>query len=181
MSGSDLNNLNETLDTTNALAGVVLWLVFGFMSTMINCDIQRLVKHNVIFTHASLIVIIFFLFTIIDTTEHTSMNMLLVKTILVYIAFIMLTKSKWYFVIPVVLLITLDQYVKKDLEIRTKQGQDVTAYMPWQQWLNKYVNISAFIIVTVGMIHYATLQMAQHGTNFSWFKFVFVFGTCRDT
>lgn len=53
------------------------------------------------------------LFTIVDEkAEKVPVQFLLLKTVIVYIAFVMMTKSKWYFSLPVLMALVLDQMLK---------------------------------------------------------------------
>jgi hypothetical protein len=90
-----------TFDTTNALSGMFLWIVFSFLASLINCDIQRMMRQNPLLIHMFGFTAFFFLFTLIDANNKTSLKTVWFKTFFVYLLFVMMTKAKWYFVLPV--------------------------------------------------------------------------------
>jgi hypothetical protein len=112
-------NIFDAGDTNDALTGLYLWLLFGFLSTMINCDIQRLMMENQIFRHLCGILAFFLLFVIINKDSRTSVATMWQRTIFLYLLFLMMTKSKWYFSIPVLTLLIIDQTIKAHIQYLT--------------------------------------------------------------
>ncbi len=69
--------------------------------------------------HAFGLTAFFFLFTILDSNNKSIYLVLVwVKTILIYVLFVLMTKSKWYFIVPVIILLLVDQTIKKDLAFK---------------------------------------------------------------
>jgi len=157
-----------------------LWLIFGFLSTMLNCDLQRFLTSHPAFVHFMGIIAFFFLFTIIDTNNKTSIGAVWLKTLLVYLLFVLMTKSKWYFVIPILLLLLIDQTVKKDIAIRQAAGNNVEdETIQRQQHITRNINIMIFILIIVGVVHYMILQYQQYRQDFSILKFFFGITKCK--
>jgi hypothetical protein len=50
-------------DYRDAIAGFLLWLLFGFLSSMVSCDLQRFMQSHLLFRHFVGLVSFFFLFT----------------------------------------------------------------------------------------------------------------------
>ena len=93
----------------------------------------------------------------------------------------MMTKSKWYFSIPVLLLIVIDQsyrfqieFIQKEKKQSIKQTNRVKSY----EKIRKYLYAAIIILIVVGFIHYAVRQYTQFGNNFSIMKLV-LYNTCR--
>lgn len=170
----------DTFDTTNALTNMIMWLAFGFLSSMINCDIQNFLKSNLLIAHLIALSVFFFLFTLEDDSNMANMGVIFVKTIIVYLVFVIMTKSKWYFVLPVVFLLGLNQFMKKKLEIQNKRGKNDENEKKSQQLLARIITPAIVILSVIGLIHYYFLQKLQHQDDFSWFKFIFEFGRCRN-
>lgn len=197
-----LTNFNNSFDTTNALFALFLWLLFGFLSHMINCDLQRMIKQSAAIRHVIGLTAFFFLFTVIDgSNKDASVGAIFAKTFLVYILFIFTTKSKWYFTLPVLGLLMYDQVAKKWYEdkknerlIRTKTGvpgeeqvialtvsTDSTASNALDtsdiglkaKRTNQIINVVVISVIVVGMLHYMYLQKLEYRRNFSLYKFFF--------
>jgi hypothetical protein len=176
--------LSDTFDTTNALSGMYLWIIFGYLSALLNCDLQRMIKGQPIVLHAFGLTAFFFLFTVLDGSNKTAIGYVWLKTVFIYILFILMTKSKWYFVVPVLLLLLVDQTLKKDVAFH-KAGEEssskhIEKYERVQQLISRVINIGIIFIILIGTLHYFFLQRAQHGTDFSFFKFFLGWTRCHE-
>jgi hypothetical protein len=175
-------DFSGTFDTTNALASMFLWLVFGLLSVMINCDIQRFIKTNPLFFHLFGLLAFFFLFTLLDTKNTSSIGIIWTKTVFLYFIFVCLIKSKWYFVLPVLGLLLIDQTIKKDISF--KQNNDISFNgsiidISMEKEISKYINNFIIMIILIGTMHYMYLQKLQHKERFSLFKFFFIINPCN--
>jgi len=169
-------DFSGTFDTTNALASMFLWLIFGFLSIMINCDLQRFIRNNPLFFHLIGLLAFFFLFTLLDTNNTSSVGVIWIKTVFIYLLFLCLIKSKWYFIIPVLCLLLIDQTIKKDISF--KQNKDTNVDISINKKISHYINILIIVLIIIGTIHYMILQKKQHKENFSLFKFFFIVKQC---
>ena len=167
-------------DARTAIVGLYLWLLFGFLSNMVSCDIKRFMN-NVYFRHFIGLVAFFLLFTITDKDNDLNIGGIWVKTFFVYFIFLMMTKSKWYFSIPVLLLIVIDQsyrfqieFIQKEKKQSIKQTNRVKSY----EKIRKYLYAAIIILIVAGFIHYAVRQYTHFGNNFSFTKLV-LYNTCR--
>lgn len=114
MSGPNI--LTGTFDTTYALSSLYLWLLFSYLSSLINCDLQKALQSSLIVKHVTGLVAFFFLFTILDgNSKKAGLLSTWIKTIFVYVIFVLSIKSKWYFAVPVLVLLLVDQSVKVHL------------------------------------------------------------------
>ena len=91
------------------------------------------------------------------------------------------TKSKWYFVLPVLVLLMLDQVLKKEYDWKlSKAAQDDNEkekkekdLLAWHTNLNNQLNVLIITVIVVGMLHYMWLQRVEYGPEFSLATFFF--------
>lgn len=167
-------NFEGTFDTTNALSSMYLWVVFGTLTVLINCDLQRLLYHNPLVLHLIGIVGFFFLFTLLDSNNKAGIEKIWLKTIFVYALFVLVTKNKWYFLVPILIGLLIDQSLKKDLAFRKASNPDAP-YLPRYEVTvkeaTKIINILVIILIIIGSIHYMILQKMEYKNDFSLWKF----------
>lgn len=172
-------DFSGTFDTTNALSGMFLWLIFGYLAGLLNCDLQRFLQSHPVWIHVFGITAFFFLFTILDSNNKTSIGVVWVKTLFIYMLFVLMTKSKWYFVVPVLALLLIDQTIKKDIAIKQADGKDVEKQKETQQQITRLLNVVIITMILVGTVHYMYLQKLEYGKEFSFAKFFLGFGKCK--
>ena len=169
-------NLLKTFDIRLALVGIYLWLLFGFLSSMVSCDVQDLMNNNLLFRHAVGIVAFFLLFVIFE--KHTNdVTFLWKKTILIYCVFLLMIKNKWYFSIPVLLILVADQSLKYQITYLTEQNSNNPTIAKYQN-INDKLYILFLILIVIGFIHYTIRQYIQFGSKFSFGKLLFT-STCK--
>lgn len=186
-------DLSNTFDTTNALCGMYLWILFGYLAALLNCDLQRFIKSHPLVIHLVGLLTFFFLFTLIDDANKTSVGNIWIKTIFIYVLFILTTKSKWYFVVPVLIILLIDQTIKKNLSykkqlteepntpIEKKPSMDEIKQL--EENVKKYtsfINKAIVIIILIGAIQYMYLQYKEYGKDFSYYKFFFGVTKCKE-
>ena len=166
---------SNTFDTKTALSGLYLWLLFGYLSTMVSCDLQRWMRDSLLFRHFVGIIAFFFLFTVLDTSNKAPIAALWIKTFFIYAIFLMMVKSKWYFAVPVLLLLVGDQSLKVHADYISKDGKDKkTVYQIdyYRQLINKLI----IALVVGGFFHYMFRQWNEFGDQFSFSTFLFSYG-----
>ena len=186
------------IDIRTAIAGLYLWLLFGFLSSIVSCDIKRLMTHNVFFRHAVGIISFFLLFTVLESDNEMDIFSIWIKTIYIYFIFLLMTKSKWYFSIPVLLLLLVDQSLKfqinfeKQKEVKEKgetgetgetgekveNGENGSTIVRYENIRNK-LNVSIIALIVVGFLHYTFRQYNEFGPKFSLVKLV-LYHSCRS-
>ena len=165
-----------TFDTTNALASMFLWIIFSYLAIMLNCDLQRFMISNLFFFHFMGYLAFFFLFTVLDPNNNSSIFVIYLKTLVVYLLFLCLVKSKWYFILPILILLLVDQSIKKEYSFRKEKDPSLDTNVP-----DRISLIITYIIVgliLIGTIHYAIIQVVQHKQDFSIIKFFFSVKRC---
>lgn len=150
-----------SFESTTALSTLMLWLLFGFMTTMVNCDLQRLMLQNVYIKHAISLLIFFFLFTLIDSKSNLLTTW--IKTLVIYVLFILATKSKSYYVLPVIGLLLIDQSIKRyKNEVQSASIHDKLGFA------RKVLNYTVIIVILAGAFDYYLIQKAEYKEKFSY-------------
>ena len=164
-------------DIRTAIIGLYLWLLFGHLSNMVGCDIKRFITTSVLFRHMIGLVSFFLLFTIVDKDNEINVVNIWLKTCFVYFIFLLMIKSKWYFSIPTLILLIIDQSLKFqiDFDKRTHNMDNVVIYEKTRSILYNII----IIVIVVGFIHYAIRQYNTFGTKFSFNK-LFFYSTCDN-
>ena len=165
----------NTFDTKTALSALYLWLLFGFLSSMVSCDIQKWMMKDLFFRHFIGIIAFFFLFTVLDNSNKISIGVTWLKTITVYLVFLLMVKSKWYFSIPVLLLLITDQSLKVHHDYLQKNNSNDDSLASLNKWRN-YLSIAIYSIIIIGFIAYGIRQYKEFGADFSWIKLLLHYG-----
>jgi hypothetical protein len=166
--------LEDTFDSKEALSALYLWLLFGFLSSMVSCDMQRWMRDSHAFRHLVGLVAFFFLFTVIDQKNKTPVTHTWAKTFFVYFVFILMIKSKWQFSLPVLLLLIVDQSIRVQLEyIQKKPCAENTATVERWNKVRGVLSIALGVLILAGVIHYAVRQKSEFGSKFDWATFFF--------
>ena len=168
----------KSFDTSTALSGMYLWLLFGFFSTLIGCDLQRIVSTNIYVKHFVALITFFFLMTVIDTENDVGIVDTWFKTFLVYILFLMSTKNKLLTSIIVLTLLIIDQTIKIHMQYTLKHNpeKDVSNLTKIRETL--FIILVAIIII--GYIHYFIRARSEFGNDFSYLKFIFGTISCSN-
>lgn len=174
-----ISSWDSAFDTKTALSGFYLWLLFGFLSVSVSCDIQKWISNKIWFRHLMGIVAFFFLFTILDTNSaNYSIGVIWIKTLIVYVAFLMMTKSRAYFSIPVLLLLVLDQTLKSHQNYLEK-NQSPQKTIKTIQTVRKIITLLLVVLIIVGFIEYTVHQKREYGDKFDVSKLLFGYG-CKN-
>lgn len=164
-------------DIRTAIVGLYLWLLFGFLSNIVSCDIKRLMTNNVYFRHFVGIISFFLLFTVIDKDNDLDIIRIWLKTCFVYFIFLLMTKSKWYFSIPTLILLLIDQSIKFQIDfIKTAKpkSKKIIRYDHYRDIIYTLI----ILMIVAGFIHYAVRQYNDFGSQFSIIK-LFLHSSCK--
>ena len=168
-------DLSKSFDMTYALSALYLWLLFNFLSKMINCDLQRFMADSDLVRHLVAVVSFFFLFCILDPESvKAGLAATWVKTIAVYLLFVCAIKSKWYFAVPVLVLLLVDQSIKLDAKHKGDEATKARAAR-----VSRRINYAIIALIGVGFVQYGALQYRERGADFSLYKLVVASGCKR--
>ena len=79
---------NDIFDARESISALYLWLLFGLLTPMVSCDLQKMITHNPWVRHFFGIVAFFLLFVVVNPKKNISLGKLWVKTIFIYAIFI---------------------------------------------------------------------------------------------
>lgn len=165
--------LNKTFDVKFALSALYLWLLFGFLSSMVSCDLQRWMMSNWLFRHVIGIISFLLLFTIIDTSNQVSINILIAKTLIVYFIFILMTKSKWYYALPVLILLTIDQLCKAQVDYYNKDKEKYKNKIENFIKIREILSVLIVLFIIIGFVSYTIRQKNEYKEKFSINRLLF--------
>ena len=86
-----------------------------------------------------------------------------------------MTKSKWYFVIPVLLLLLIDQVMKKDVAIHLANAtgnSNIDFIVERQKRVTAAINVLIVVLAVTGMMQYMCLNYMRHNERFSFHRFM---------
>lgn len=152
------------------IGSLYFWLLFGKLSDTITCDLKRSFE-NPLFRHFTAIISIFLLFVIIDKSELGALEVWK-NTFILYIFYVLLTKNKLYFSIPIILLVLVDQSLNSE-NIHLKKNDDNKILIDKYDIYRKYIQYTIIGLIIIGFIHYYFRQKNKFGKNFNSFKFIF--------
>ena len=159
------------------LASIYFWLLFGGIGDTISCDLKKLFS-NPYFRHFTAIISIFLLFVIIEKSKEGAYQ-IWKNTIILYIFYVLFTKSKFYFSIPVLILVLIDQTINSENLFLKEKSLTKDAENNYILIISKYNTYRSYIhyiilfLIISGFIHYYFRQKNKFKDKFSIFKFIF--------
>lgn len=172
----------NSFDTSASLAALYLWLMFSYLSVMLNCDLQRMIRESPGLRHVLGVVAFYFLFTVIDPQNTVPVWVTMAKTLLVYGLFVLATKSRWYFAAIALLLLLADQmlknhiaYVEKTRDPKTPVENDS---VPMWKKVRKVLLVMIVIVILAGSLDYYGKQRHDKGAQFRLSIFLLGTGKC---
>ncbi len=174
------HQFNRSFAVNDNLSGIYLWLLFALLSGYINCDLRRYLEDSPLLLHLLGIYCFFFLFTSLDENNESGLIVTWIKTFLVYILFIMTTKTKWYFVIIILGLLLFDRSYKYYIQQNESNwSPDVFEERKnLQQQINFWVTVLIVVVIIIGSSHYMWLNKQRYKDKFSFYTFFIGKGKC---
>lgn len=169
--------LNPIFNISSISNIAVLLFVFymliavNFLPDLIGCQFKQVLHSSMIAKHTLGLVLLFFLVTIgnqKNIDQHIIYNIFL--TIIVYIWFIITTRSPFILaIIIIILLIILYILNKKKERLLNDKNFKKIKYI---ENIQKIILLIAIILSFIGFIIYIIERKLEHGDNFSYFKFI---------
>lgn len=166
------------MDITTVFSAIILWLIFGFFSPLLNCDLQYMLTKNVYAKHIGCIICVFFLIAVFIVPTTQELWVTWCQTFILYIFFIMATKSKLFPIIMVLILLCIDQMIR--LEIEKRLAQDPEAHVETLKKIRTYLLYIIAIIIIIGCAWYYTIKYKEYGDKFSNLTFFFGSNSCKS-
>jgi len=174
--------MTTTFDTQSSMAALYLWLVFGYLGVMLNCDIQRFIRENAVIRHVMGIIAFYFLFTVIDSSNTSPVWIVFLKTVGVYVLFVLATKSRWQFAVTTLVLLFADQIIKNHMEyLKKKNNPQDSASLETFQKVRTVLLACIVAVVLSGTVEYFIKQRRDHGQDFNTATFFLGKNRCRTS
>jgi hypothetical protein len=166
------------MDITTVFSAIILWLIFGFFSPLLNCDLQYILTKNVYAKHIGCIICVFFLIAVFVAPPTQELGVTWVQTLILYVFFIMATKSKLFPILLVLLLLVIDQSVR--LEIERRLALDPDADVRALKTARDYLVYAIAILIVIGCAWYYVIKYKEYGDSFSNVTFFFGSNSCKS-
>ena len=166
------------MDITTVFSAIILWLIFGFFSSLLNCDLQYLLTKNVYAKHVGCIICVFFLIAVFIAPVTQELWVTWCQTLILYVFFIMATKSKLFPIIVVLLLLCVDQSIRLETERRLEldPNSDVSTLKTTRIYLLYLIAI----LIVMGCAWYYMIKYKEYGKSFSNVTFFFGSTSCKS-
>ena len=118
------------------------------------------------------------MFVIIDKNKEGALE-IWKNTLILYILYVLFTKSKFYFSIPIIILVLIDQTLNSEnlylMEKFEKEKFEKNEYKIIDKYNNyrNYIHYIILFLIITGFIHYYFRQKNKFKDKFSLFKFIF--------
>ena len=170
------------------IASVYFWLLFGGIGDTLSCDLKKAFDYP-LFRHFTAIISIFLLFVIIDKNDSGAFE-IWKNTLFLYIFYVLLTKNKWYFSIPIILLVLIDQTILSENKYLEKiminenndennnknndenNNENISKIEKYEKY-RLYLQYTIIGLIIFGSIHYLIRQKMKFKNKFNLFTFIF--------
>ena len=175
---------------------VYIWLVFGFLSDKVSCD-MKIIMNNIYYKQIAAIISIFLLFVVIENDSNKNLFTVLKDTLFIYIIYLLLTKNKWYFIVPIIIIAVIDQMIKVEINYRqnildklnnkndNNNDNNKEEILKHNNFVNDFSNYRnniqkiLLILIIISFIHYLIKQKIEFKDKFDLSKFLFTH-TCKN-
>lgn len=186
------------MEFKDALLIFYIILMARFFENFFSCDLQRLFLYNVYAKHIIAFISAFFLITLVDQDASKAKNIseLFLTTFKIYALYIMSTKAKAYFVLPMIIVLFIDQVLKIQIDIMERAHDEkeamedlatkIDAKTKKQERIDILKRIRAYLtyvivtLIVVGMLHYYVRARLEFKDQFSHSAFFFGTRKCAN-
>lgn len=150
------------------LFGLMYFIIAAnYVNDMFSCDLRRLLSNSLVAKHV--VLLLGALFWVTESNSNDKFGVLLIEAFVIYMLFVLSTKSKSYFLMPILGLAVVDQllrlYIKStpDLSDKTKRNLDITR-----------MTVQGLCAVTIvgSFVGYLIKQVRDKGTDFKFSTFM---------
>lgn len=150
------------------LFGLMYFIIAAnYVNDMFSCDLRRLLTNSLVAKHV--VLLLGALFWVAESKSSDSFGVLLIEAFVIYMLFVLSTKSKSYFLMPILGLAVVDQLLRlyinstPDLSDKTKRNLDVTR-----------MTVQGLCAATIvgGFVGYLMKQMRDKGADFKFSTFM---------
>ena len=120
----------------------------------------------------------FFLMSVVDTDNKISVGMTWIKTIIVYLLFMISIKSKIFASAIFIILLLIDQTIKVELTYLQNNNGDPNKIAMYNK-IRYYLLFGIVATAIIGFIFYFIKQYSDHYDDFSFIVFFFGNNKCE--
>ena len=121
-----------------------------------------------------------FIYISIDTT--ISIPDILIRTIIIYCLYVLLTKSKWYFAMVSITFLLAYGFALRYFtmqKIASTEAQDGKYDVEYQELVLNIIRGLIVASILIGSGHYLYLQYFEYKSKFSFYTFIVGTGKCK--
>ena len=164
---------------------LVLAISGNFIAETLNCKTQKLLSENMYAKHLISLFILFFSITLFNGEEPLK---IFIKTISIYILFLLFTRMNLMFTWIVFILLTvyyvvglyLDYYVKESEKESEKESDKYLEKIKKLHKTKELITKMILIFILTGFTLYFQKQYKDHYKNWSTTKFIFGVRNCNS-
>ena len=159
-----------SLDKKNLLDSFFLLILIMFSNYLYEIfprGLDKLFKNNILIKHFLVFFLIFFTLELVDNNNVSPLENFY-TSIIVYVFYILFTKSNVYFSLIIILLLATNFILIKEKEYLKNKGDDY-------KYLDESINILFYIVLVIlfiSSIVYLNKQLKEQ-KNFTIYKFIF--------
>lgn len=181
------------MDFKNALLIFYIIMIAPYFESLFSCDLQRLFTNSLLAKHALAFISAFFLITLVEGKDSASSVWDLLRTTLyIYVLYILSTKSKAMFVVPMLVVLFVDQIlrvhaevmgkdaarhgVNNDSDLQARALEQQSRIQRARQWLTAVI----VALILAGVLHYYVRARMEYGKEFNHVLFFVGKRTCAN-
>lgn len=163
----------NTISSIGILYAVV---AANYVGDVFACDLQRLLVKSALTKHIVLMVGALVWVSEAYDSASLSFSEVIVKSILLYVLFLLSCKSTAKTLLPMLGLILVDQVLRVwEQKMVERPGPHAT----WISRVRNVIHLACVSIIVLGCLMYAAKQRRDHGKAFTWLRFFFAPTKCR--
>lgn len=166
------------MELKDALLLFYIIMIAGYFEPLFSCDLQRLFTNSLLAKHILAFISAFFLITLVDDkNDIKTLGEMFRTTFMIYALYILSTKAKAYYVLPMLIVLFIDQILKVQVGILEKRESEKIARAGDAAQRERIVKIregmtwAIVLLILGGMLHYYIRARIEFGAKFSTVAF----------
>lgn len=162
-------------NTVSSIGILYVVVAANYVGDIFSCDLQRLLTRSPLVKQ--MVVLIGALVWVIEAYDSANLTFaeVMTKTVYLYILFLLSTKSTTHTLLPMLVMIVIDQ-VLRVWEQRADQRSSTVRRLAVAR---KVIHIVCVALIVFGCVAYSRKQLRDHGKSFTWTKFFLQTPKCR--
>ena len=157
-------------DYVTAYAGFLLWILFGYATPLLNCDLQTFLSTNIYGKHVCALITFFFLISAFIAPAERPL-VVFYQTCLLYLFFMFMTKSTMIFSAIILFFILVDQSILLDINYQISKNAEADVTM--LRRVRGALMIGIVSTALIGFFFYYFKKRRDYGEDFQFLSFFF--------